>query len=188
MPDPNTDKAKSSGTSAGRAATSAVKPATAQAAPPVVAAPTSAGAAASTDEENPLHKKLRLRPGDNGVVIAPPQDDDNPLLPLPKSFSVLPALSDLASSKGPFDYIHVFARDKAELAEAFSLLREKLRPGGSLWVSWLKLSSRRGGTSQAFDLNENLIRRLGLTHGLVDVNLVPLDRDWSALRLVHRKR
>jgi hypothetical protein len=37
------------------------------------------------------------------------------------------------------------------------------------------------------DLNENIIRRLALTHGLVDVKVAALDRDWSALRLVHRK-
>ena len=91
------------------------------------------------ETDNPLHKKLRLRSGDTGLVIAPPQDDDNPLLPLPKGFSVLAGLDELASQEGQFDYLHVFARDKAELAEAFGRLRDKLSPGGSLWISWLKL-------------------------------------------------
>ena len=95
-------------------------------------------------EENPLHKKLRLKPEDKGLVVAPPQDDDNPLLPLPDSFTVLDELDELDSSDGPFDYVHVFATDKAELAGAFRALRDKLAPAGSLWVSWLKLSSKRG--------------------------------------------
>ncbi len=140
-----------------------------------------------TEIDNPLHKKLRLRPGDSGLVIAPPKDDDNPLLPLPEGFAVLTGLSELASHEGQFDYLHVFARDKAELAETFGQLRDKLRPGGSLWISWIKVSGKHGG-GQAIDLNENVVRRLGLTHGLVDLKVAALDRDWSALQLVHRKR
>jgi hypothetical protein len=136
-------------------------------------------------QENPLHKKLRLHSGNTGLVIAPPQGDDNPLLPLPEGFTVVDSLADLASHEGPFDYLHVFARDKAELAEAFGQLRDKLRPGGNLWVSWVKVAGKRGG--QAIDLNDNVIRRLALTHGLVDVKVAVLDRDWSALMLVHRK-
>jgi hypothetical protein len=170
------------------------KPATAKPAPVKLAVATT-GAAATTnapaglDQENPLHRKLRLRPDDAGVVIAPPEDDDNPLLPIPKSFLVLTRAVDLASHEGPFEYIHVFARNRADLVETFPLLCDKLGPGGSLWVSWMKQPSKRGGGSaQPGDLNENVIRRIGLTHGLVDVKVAALDRDWSALRLVHRKR
>jgi len=137
-------------------------------------------------DENPLHKKLRLRPEDSGVVIAPPQDDDNPLLPLPEGFVVLAAPADLASHEGRFNYIHVFARDKGDLVQSFALLRDKLAPGGSLWISWIKQSSRGGAL--AGDLNETIIRRIALTHAMVDVKVAALDRDWSALRLVHRKR
>lgn len=95
--------------------------------------------------------------------------------------------AELASREGQFDYLQIFARDKTALADSFGPLRDKLRPGGSLWVSWMKLSSKRGA-SQSIDLNENVIRRLALTHGLVDIKVAALDRDWSALLLVHRKR
>jgi hypothetical protein len=138
-------------------------------------------------EENPLHKKFGLRPGLVGLVVAPPPDDDNPLLPLPAGFVVLTGLDDLASAEGPFAYLHVFARDRGDLAAAFGLLRDKLAPGGSLWISWMKQADSRG-TAMMGDLNENVIRRLALTHGLVDVKVAALDRAWSALRLVHRKR
>ncbi len=119
------------------------------------------------------------------MIIAPPKDDDNPLLPLPAGFLVLDQAAGLASHEGRFDYIHVFARDRADLIESFTLLRDKLAPGGSLWVSWLKQSGR--GAGRFDDLNDNVIRRLGLTHSLVDVKVAALDKDWSALRLVHRK-
>jgi hypothetical protein len=163
----------------------AVAPVETPAAKPASAAPPATAPSAAAAEENPLHKKLRLRPEDAGVIIAPPKDDDNPLLPLPANFLVFDQAAGLASHKGQFDYIHVFARDRTDLIESFALLRDKLAPGGSLWVSWLKQSSR--GAGRFGDLNENLIRRLGLTHALVDVKVAGLDKDWSALRLVHRK-
>lgn len=142
-------------------------------------------APAPADEVNPLHKKLRLRPEDNGLIIAPPEGDDDPLLPLPDGFAVLSSLDELDKHEGQFDYLHVFARDKADLAGAFKALRDRLSPGGYLWVSWLKLSKR--GKTQAIDLNDTIIRRMALMHGLVDVKVAPLDRDWSSLLLVHRK-
>ena len=135
--------------------------------------------------ENPLHKKLGLRPHTKGVVIAPPEGDDDPLRALPEGFASLASLDELASSAGPFDYIHVFARDRTALAAAFTQLRDKLAPGGSLWISWMKQSSR--GAALQGDLNENVVRRLAVTHALVDVKVASLDRDWSALKLVHRK-
>ncbi len=157
---------------------------------PVVAQP--APAAADRVEEspaadNPLHKKLGLRPGTAGAIIAPPQDSDNPLLPLPDGFSTLAQIDDLASIEGPLDYVHVFARDRAELAGGFSLLRDKLAPAGSLWISWISQSSRQRAGGMVGDLNENIIRRIALTHAMVDVKVAALDRGWSALRLVHRK-
>ena len=138
--------------------------------------------------ENQLHKKLGLRPTGTGVVIAPPQDDDNPLLPLPANVSVLAQLDDLAGLEGQLDFILVFARDRAALAGAFSDLRDRLAPGGSLWVAWMKQSGAHGGGGLFGDLNETLIRRLALTHALVDVKIAALDRLWTALRLVHRRR
>jgi len=136
--------------------------------------------------DNPLHKKLGLRPDSVAVLVAPPEED-NPLLPLPKGLTVLADLQQISGlTGGPYEYVHVFARSRADLAEAFASLRDLLAPGGSLWVSWMKQSSdRRRGTFT--DLNETIIRRIALTHGMVDVKVVALDRDWSALRLVHRK-
>ena len=140
-------------------------------------------ATAAQAADNPLHKKLGLRPGVAGVLVAPPEDSDNPLLPLPDGFVTVAGIDALAPLAGPFDYMQVFARDRAELASAFGLLRDKLAPNGSLWVSWMK----QAGRGMTGDLNENVIRRLALTHGMVDVKIAALDRDWAALRLIHRK-
>jgi hypothetical protein len=69
----------------------------------------------------------------------------------------------------------------------FPRLRERLAPGGSLWISWIKQSSVRGGGGFPGDLNENTIRRLALAGGLVDVKVVALDAEWSGLKLVWRR-
>jgi hypothetical protein len=137
--------------------------------------------------ENPLHKKLGLRPGAAGVIIAPPENDADPLLPLPDGYTVLATAEELASLEGQFDYIHYFARTRAELARAFTRLRDGLAPGGSLWISWIRQSSARGGGGFPGDLNENTIRRIALTSGMVDVKVAALDHDWSALKLMRRR-
>ena len=137
--------------------------------------------------ENPLHKKLGLRPGAAGVIVAPPGDDAVPLLPLPDGYTVLVEADEIASLDAQFDYIHYFAHNRAELARVFTQLRDKLAPSGSLWISWIKQSSARGGGGLPGDLNENTIRRVALTSGMVDVKVAALDHDWSALKLMRRK-
>ena len=137
--------------------------------------------------ENPLHKRLGLRPGISGAVIGAPADDDDPLAPLPEGLTVLAGIEEVSTLTGPYDYMHVFARDRGDLAAAFDGMRDKLAPGGSLWVSWMKQSSDRRARGTFTDLNETVIRRIALTHGMIDVKVVALDRDWAALRLVRRK-
>jgi len=36
------------------------------------------------------------------------------------------------------------------------------------------------------DLNENIVREIGLANGLVDVKVAAVDEDWSALKFVYR--
>jgi hypothetical protein len=138
-------------------------------------------------QENPLHKRLGIRPGLPGAVIAAPEDSDNPLLPLPEEVVSVTSPGDLPEQDGQFDYIHYFARSRAELTRALPQLRERLAPRGGLWVSWIKQAAAHGGGGLPGDLNENVIRRMALANGLVDVKVATLGQDWSALRLVLRK-
>jgi hypothetical protein len=54
---------------------------------------------------------------------------------------------------------------------------------GILWISWPKKSSSLAG-----DLDENVVREIGLAGGLVDVKVCALDADWSGLKFVRRVR
>ncbi len=80
-----------------------------------------------------------------------------------------------------YDFIQVFVRGKQELESIFPLAARMLTPNGSLWVSWPK-----GKSKIPTDLNENIVREVGLSLGLVDVKVVAVDEDWSGLKFVYR--
>jgi hypothetical protein len=50
-----------------------------------------------------------------------------------------------------------------------------------LWVSWPKKTS-----GLAKDLDENVVRRVGLEAGLVDVKVCAVSDIWSGLKFVRR--
>ena len=75
----------------------------------------------------------------------------------------------------------VFAKSKAELAKEFKRVSKPLAPAGMLWVSWPKKSS-----GVATDLNENIVRDIGLAAGLVDVKVCAVTDVWSGLKFVRR--
>ena len=88
-------------------------------------------------------------------------------------------LASLGGVQGPFDLVHLFARDRAGLAAALTPLREILAPAGMIWVSWPKKASGVPTT-----LTEDVIRALALARGLVDVKVCAVDATWSGLKLV----
>ena len=62
-----------------------------------------------------------------------------------------------------------------------------------VWVCWPKKSgSRRRSTTVersttiGTDLDENLVRAIGLAAGVVDVKVCAIDETWSALKFVRR--
>lgn len=81
------------------------------------------------------------------------------------------------------DFLHVFVRDRKQLAAAFPRAKLRIKPNGVLWVSWPKLTS-----TLTSDLSENVVREIGLANGLVDVKVAAIDEDWSGLKFVYRLR
>jgi len=62
------------------------------------------------------------------------------------------------------------------------VLGRTLSQKGVLWISWPK-----GSSGVETDLDESIVREIGLEHGLVDVKVCAIDKVWSALEFVHRK-
>jgi hypothetical protein len=75
----------------------------------------------------------------------------------------------------------LFTKSAASLKNEFTQLAKNLAPAGMLWISWPKKSS-----GVPTDLNENLVRDIGLAAGLVDVKVCAVTEVWSGLKFVRR--
>jgi hypothetical protein len=75
----------------------------------------------------------------------------------------------------------LFTKSRAELTKEFSRMAKALSSAGMLWVSWPKKSS-----GIATDVDENIVREIGLDAGLVDVKVCAVTEVWSGLKFVRR--
>lgn len=124
-----------------------------------------------------LAEKLGLRYGQSGCFYKSPAGYLEKLGPLPPGFRVFETIQP------SLDFLQFFTASRAELAGEFPVLKAALSGNGALWVCWPK------GTSKIpKDLNENIVREIGLINGLVDVKVIAIDEDWSGLKFVYRLR
>jgi len=123
----------------------------------------------------PLPKQLGIKPGFRVALPGLPADVR------PELKDALAGCSVVKDGKGPLDFVIIFTRSSAELRTEFAALARKLAPAGMLWVSWPKKSS-----GVASDLDENIVREIGLKAGLVDVKVCAVSEIWSGLKFVIR--
>ncbi len=76
----------------------------------------------------------------------------------------------------------------ASLAGRLPDLFDKTVTNGMVWVCWPKKSAHKALAADGVlvDLDENVVRDLGLELGWVDVKVAAVDDTWSALKLVRR--
>ncbi len=121
----------------------------------------------------PLPKKLGIKDKSHVLLIGMPAD---------VKAKLKPALAGCRAGKtGPVDFAMLFVKSRAELEKQFSQIARQLAPAGMLWVSWPKKAS--GVVS---NLDENIVRRIGLHAGLVDVKVCAVNEIWSGLKFVIR--
>ena len=125
----------------------------------------------------PLPRKLGIGEGSRVLFADAPDGFATTLGEVPASVELV------AAGEGAVDVAVLFARDAAALRAKFAGLAASLQPAGGLWVAWPKRSS---GVST--DLDENLVREIGLAEGLVDNKVCAIDATWSGLRFVWRLR
>jgi hypothetical protein len=123
----------------------------------------------------PLPKKLGIKDGFQVRLIEAPSE----------------VVAELKSSLGNckmtrdaqalLDFAMLFTKSAASLKKEFTQLAKNLAPAGMLWISWPKKSS-----GVPTDLNENIVRDIGLAAGLVDVKVCAVTDDWSGLKFVRR--
>jgi hypothetical protein len=88
------------------------------------------------------------------------------------------------------DVTLTFHTDLAALTRRLPALLEHTSMAGMVWVCWPKLSAQRSAknpTGPVSDLDENLVRDLGLRLGFVDVKVAAVDETWSGLKFVRRR-
>ena len=125
----------------------------------------------------PLIKKLGLRTGMRVHFLDMPKTVQSEMAP------ILPEVQVSHHISPQLDYIHAFFRSAADMEQALPRLKEHLARGGMLWLSWPKKASKLPS-----DLSDEVVRRLGLGTGLVDVKVCAVDDQWSGLKFVYRKR
>jgi hypothetical protein len=111
------------------------------------------------------------------LVLDPPVGFVRKLDPLPEGVGVTTKVVSLA------DVILVFSSSRAVLGELFPKAKHVLAPRGSLWVAWPRKSS-----GFFTDLDEHIVRSVGLSGGLVDNKIISVDEIWSALRFIEKDR
>jgi len=121
----------------------------------------------------PLPKKLGIKDGLNVRLIDAPSDALSQL-----KLSLENCKRD---SKGVLDFAMLFTKSSTDLSKEFPAIAKVLAPAGMIWISWPKKSS-----GVPTDLNENIVRDIGLAAGLVDVKVCAVTDSWSGLKFVRR--
>jgi hypothetical protein len=120
----------------------------------------------------PLPKKLGLKEQFRAALLA---------MPAEVKAELRDALAGCRPAKENLDFAMMFVKTKAELKKQFAPTAKQLAPAGMLWVSWPKKTS-----GVASDLDENMVREIGLDAGLVDVKVCAVNEVWSGLKFVRR--
>ena len=125
----------------------------------------------------PLPRKLGIKPGGRVGLLGAPDGFDTTLGELPPDVTVR------RQARGPLDLVVAFFTERRVLEQRLARLKGALDPAGGLWIAWPKRAS-----GVATDVDENVVRELGLAAGLVDNKVCAIDAVWSGLRLVYRLR
>jgi|ERR1044072_892173 hypothetical protein len=123
----------------------------------------------------PLIKKLGIKNTFDVSFVNAPENYVHQL-ELPSSVNV----KTISRSK-QLDFIQAFVKSRVALTTAFAQFPPKMKSNGMLWISWPKKSS-----GVQTDLDENVVRDVGLASGLVDVKVCAVDEVWSGLKFVFR--
>jgi hypothetical protein len=125
--------------------------------------------------KTPTWKKLGIKEGMHAIHLHAPENYAQILGELPQGAILENELRKKAA------FIHYFTKQKKSLSRDFPKLKEALLMDGTLWISWPK-----GASKVSTDVNETIVREIGLQGGLVDVKVAAVDEIWSGLKFVYR--
>jgi len=121
--------------------------------------------------DTPLAKKLVIKPHYHILLLNAPQGYRENLGTLPEGVEVF------TEGKGPFDMVHLFVQQRAELQDKAPAAIEAVKPDGLLWISYPKKTSRVPS-----DLSREVMWEVVIKFGWQAVTQISIDEVWSALR------
>ena len=116
-------------------------------------------------------QKLMVKDGKSFLLVGAPQGYHETL-------GTIPGGAKLLTDEQPADIIQVFVESEADLKRELPRLKELVKAGGALWVSFCK-----GTSKKTTDINRDTIARYAFSIGLEGIAIISVDDDWSALRL-----
>jgi hypothetical protein len=121
--------------------------------------------------DSSLVKKLGLKPGRRALILNAPDGYRALLDPLPEGVDLA------ATPDGIFDFVQLFAKNKADLAQYAPAAMAALKPGGMLWIAFPKKTSKIQ-TDISRDTGWDVVQQAGWQ----GVFLISVDDVWSAMR------
>jgi hypothetical protein len=119
-----------------------------------------------------LSRKLKLKQGQRAALISAPEG-------YRETLGALPAGVELAESlDGQFDWIQIFVKNQAELAQLMPQVAAALKQDGKLWISFPKGSSKIQ-TDLTRDQGWDAVAQADLKW----INLISINPTWSAFSL-----
>ena len=121
----------------------------------------------------PLIQKLGIKKGFRIKLINAPDDYFELVANLPDSVVFENDRSE------DLDLIHFFTKQADEYYKQLPVMKQQIKPNGSIWASWPKKSSK-----VVTDITEDIIRNYAIAAGLVDIKVCAINEIWSGLKLV----
>ena len=112
----------------------------------------------------PLARKLGIKEGTTLALVGAPEGWSVPDVP--------PGVALRTALRGRFDAGVVFVRSAAELRRRAEAIARATADEAAVWIAW----PRKAGGHDS-DVTENLLRKLLLPTGLVDVKVAAIDDD-----------
>lgn len=121
-----------------------------------------------------LIKKLGIKPKQSLIILNAPEGySEQFAILLPEDVELLTA----PTSSGTFDVVLQFVHNKAEVEKDTSKAIEMVKPGGRLWLSYPKQSSK-----VPTDINRDILWKIFPNDEWRPVTQISIDEVWSALR------
>lgn len=121
-----------------------------------------------------LIKKLGIKPKQRFIILNAPEgysEQIGTLLPVDVELHTAP------TSAGNFDVVLLFVINKAEVDKDTPGAIEMVKPGGRLWLSYPKQSSK-----VPTDINRDILWKIFPNDAWRPVTQISIDEVWSALR------